>query len=478
MSTTTFEPALDVKNIKAHPANPRHTVRADAEMVDSIRSQGLIQPLVVAPATDGTGYVVIAGHRRLDGLKKAKKKTAPAIVRDDLTTDAQQIEAAVVENVHRLDLTPIEEAEAFAQLRDLKWTQTKIATRTGRPIATVRDRLKLLTLSTKTQSSVHKGQLTIGDALAIASFDDDAQARLSKAAGKPDFRYQLQHEKDRRANAQKLADLVAKFDGVDETVLKDGETRWTHQSRLLATLYAHTSHDVQKIVADLRKDHQDCLGYIVEPSTYGAGCVTIRCATPDAHDEDFSDEDAAAQREHERRHQAEEAERQAKAAARQVRLDTVMDLVGPGTRLDARFVDITRVLLPNLLASLHGEEFEPYAAALGIWQEEGEDWWKALYYGPIYKSTPKKIRRPFDDHLAEIPTVAGGELARRLVAAMIALCENRALSKVADAQASAYGDQLTAQYFTLLDALGFNNSEVDTEIRANLPADEAMEAAS
>ncbi len=140
--TTTFNAALELDKIKPHPKNPRRKAIADTEMVDSIKEVGLIQPVVVALHTDGT-YYLLAGERRYDGCKKAKLKTVPAIVRTDITTDDQVIEFAIIENVHRENLSPIEEAEAFfeySQLRDpptrKPYTLPAIARKTGRPVAT------------------------------------------------------------------------------------------------------------------------------------------------------------------------------------------------------------------------------------------------------------------------------------------------------------------------------------------------------
>lgn len=117
---------LAPKEIKEHPDNPRQVVTADEELVDSVRAVGVLEPLVVAPphsgiparSMHGATWVLIAGHRRLAAAKAAGLDTVPAIARTDLTSRAAQVEAMLVENLHRADLTPVEEGDAYQLLLD------------------------------------------------------------------------------------------------------------------------------------------------------------------------------------------------------------------------------------------------------------------------------------------------------------------------------------------------------------------------
>jgi ParB family chromosome partitioning protein len=475
-NTTTFEPALDVKNIKAHPANPRRKAIADDEMVASIKGQGLIQPIVVAPAAEGDGYVVIAGHRRLDGMKKARKRTTPAIVRTDLTSDAQQIEAAVVENVHRVDLSPMEEAEAFEQLRELKHTQRDISKMTGRPVSTIRDRLKLLKLSKKTRESVHTGQLTIGDALEIVAFEDDPKAQdvLVKAAGSPDFRWKLDAQKrlrERTALTNQIVDRLT-TDGVRKYELKGARDVWTAERNddelKSLSYYAEVTYE------DRRKEHADCLAYALIPSYGGGHDVYLLCTAHSIHKEKISKADREAQRVAEERQAMWKAEAEQKAIAGKLRRQTVLDLVPEGAAIPDFLVDQLRVVLPPAALWIYGDLgdqpelfFETAGTAdadrfrFGLWDDEEDA--KQLAFIATFNDMP------------------GWRLVRLLMVVLLELTE-------AQPEHDTVGDTVTSRYFGFLAELGHHFTEQDTEIRdrtkAHLAAqadetdDEAEEAAS
>lgn len=184
---------LDPSQIRAHPRNPRQQVTDLAGLVDSIRQVGILEPVVVAPwpsdlptssETRQDGYVLIAGHRRHAAAKKAGVKV-PALHRPDLDTLPVQIEAMLVENLHRADLTAIEEGDAYQGLLDLGLTQADIATKVGRPRRTVSERVRVAGIPGPAREKLHAHQITIDAALAIAEFkgDADAQDRLVQHAG-------------------------------------------------------------------------------------------------------------------------------------------------------------------------------------------------------------------------------------------------------------------------------------------------------
>lgn len=147
---------LKPAQIKPHKNNPRRVVGDLDELAASIGEQGILEPLIVAPNGTGDTYVLIAGHRRLAAAKQAKAKTVPCLVRDDLTDPAVQLEAMLVENLQRADLTAVEEAQAYQQLLEFPgYTQPRIAKTTGRAIGTVRARLKLAQLPKPALSCSH-----------------------------------------------------------------------------------------------------------------------------------------------------------------------------------------------------------------------------------------------------------------------------------------------------------------------------------
>uniref|UniRef100_UPI00131A4F42 ParB/RepB/Spo0J family partition protein n=1 Tax=Janibacter massiliensis TaxID=2058291 RepID=UPI00131A4F42 len=224
---------IRLDDVHPHPDNPRRDVGDVTDLAASIREKGLLEPIVVAhPPTDTTtgdldpdALVLLAGHRRTAAAREAGLTEVPAIVRADLTTRAQQVETMIVENQHRADLSPIEEAEAFQLLLDLGETQPTIAARTGLPRRRVRDRLKLHKLPDTARDLVHTGQATITDALAVLDVDAEHHDELLAHLGTPNFDARCQwakRETQRRKDFEKLEkDLLdAGWEKVNEDQLE------------------------------------------------------------------------------------------------------------------------------------------------------------------------------------------------------------------------------------------------------------------
>lgn len=134
------------------------------ELTESIRSKGVIQPLVVR--RQGVGFQIIAGERRWRAAKLAGLKSVPVVVKD--VTDAEMIEIALIENIQREDLNPIEEAEAYRQLiEEHGLTQEQLADQVGRQRSTVANTLRLLKLPEEMKRSLLTGDLSMGHARAI-----------------------------------------------------------------------------------------------------------------------------------------------------------------------------------------------------------------------------------------------------------------------------------------------------------------------
>ncbi|MEU6033542.1 MULTISPECIES: ParB/RepB/Spo0J family partition protein [Streptomyces] len=161
-----------VENLRPHPKNVRDRAVADEEMIASVRTQGIHQPLVVAPHPTLEGdYTVIMGHRRLNAAKKAGLDTVPVLVRHDLMDERDQIAAMVQENLHRKDLSIAEEATAVQAMLDFDgWDAKRVARETGLSARRVRARAKLTKLDDATFERVHDGQLTLERAEVLADF--------------------------------------------------------------------------------------------------------------------------------------------------------------------------------------------------------------------------------------------------------------------------------------------------------------------
>lgn len=158
--------SIEIERIKPHVSNIRRDLGDLSELAASIKGMGLLQPLTVAP--NGDDYLVIAGHRRLAAAKEAGLDVVPCIIRTDLSTQKAQIEAMLVENLQRSDLTVMEEADAYAQLELLGVKEAAIAKATGRSKATVHQRLLLAGLPTKRRQEFETGKLSLEAAVMCA----------------------------------------------------------------------------------------------------------------------------------------------------------------------------------------------------------------------------------------------------------------------------------------------------------------------
>lgn len=152
-----------------------------AELADSIREIGVLQPVLVRPAKAGS-FQLIAGERRWRAAGRAGLSVIPAIVRD--TDDLGSIERALVENLHRQDLTPLEEAAAYQQLiEDFTLTHEQVATRVGKSRSAVSNTLRLMSLPASIQALLADGRLTAGHSKALLGTSDRAlQEELAKRA--------------------------------------------------------------------------------------------------------------------------------------------------------------------------------------------------------------------------------------------------------------------------------------------------------
>ena len=150
-----------------------------ADLAQSIREQGIVQPIVVVARSEG--FEIVAGERRWRAAKLAGLERVPIVVREH-TSDRELLELALVENLQREDLNALEAAEAYARLREeFQLTQDQIADRVGKERATVTNSLRLLKLSAIVKDRVRSGELSAGHAralLALASVDD--QERLAE----------------------------------------------------------------------------------------------------------------------------------------------------------------------------------------------------------------------------------------------------------------------------------------------------------
>jgi ParB family transcriptional regulator, chromosome partitioning protein len=162
---------LDIDLLDPSPYQPRtrFTESALEELAQSIRSSGIIQPLVVRKI--GARYQLIAGERRWRAAQRAQLQRVPVVLRE--VGDEQALELTLVENIQREDLNPIEQARAFQRLMDqFHLTQDEVATRTGKDRATVANSVRLLTLNETFLEWIEEGKITAGHGRALLAIED------------------------------------------------------------------------------------------------------------------------------------------------------------------------------------------------------------------------------------------------------------------------------------------------------------------
>ena len=165
---------VPIEQIRAGKLNPRKSFKEDelSELADSIREKGLVQPILVRPEPTASGsYEIVAGERRWRAAQRAGLHLVPVIVRD--LADQEVLELAIIENVQRADLNPIEEAAGYQELIErYAYTQERLAEVIGKSRSHLANTLRLLKLPASVQSMVEDGKLTAGHARALVGRED------------------------------------------------------------------------------------------------------------------------------------------------------------------------------------------------------------------------------------------------------------------------------------------------------------------
>jgi len=165
---------IPIDRLGVNPNQPRKDFDYNSleELAASIKTSGVIQPVIVR--RKGMDYELIAGERRWRAARMAGLDRIPAVVRT--VSDAESLELALVENLLREDLNPMEEAEAYAKLlAQFHWTQEELAQRIGKDRSSIANALRLLRLPETIQADLRAGRLTMGHARALLALDDPGQ---------------------------------------------------------------------------------------------------------------------------------------------------------------------------------------------------------------------------------------------------------------------------------------------------------------
>jgi len=192
---------LPVELIAPNPRQPRRDFDEEElqALAGSLGEQGVLQPVLVRPRSGGT-YELVAGERRWRAAQLAGMKTLPAIVRE--REDAAALEAALIENMARSDLNPIEEARACAALvEELGLTRREIGRRVGRSRVAVSNLVRLLELPDETIELIRRGELSEGHGRALLLAEDhDVRRSLSREAAAKGWSVRMTEERARRSN--------------------------------------------------------------------------------------------------------------------------------------------------------------------------------------------------------------------------------------------------------------------------------------
>ncbi len=230
---------VEIDRLVGAADNLRRNVGNVTELAASIRSIGVLEPLLVTPAAEG--FAVVAGHRRLAAARKAGLDVVPCVVRE--MSEVERVIAMVVENEQRSDLSPIESAEGYFRLIDMGVTQKELAKKVGRSAKHVASRLALLELPRTVRGQVHAGRLGLGAAAALLELVDEPQVIEEIAAGDPADveRAVLRHQARSAQRAEQLGhdesdvgdpeeDLQVGRDG-DDGEAEAAESEWQRRAR-------------------------------------------------------------------------------------------------------------------------------------------------------------------------------------------------------------------------------------------------------
>jgi ParB family chromosome partitioning protein len=188
---------IPLARIRPNPRQPRqHMDPGELEaLATSVREHGVLQPILVTETIDG--YQLVAGERRFRASQMAGLERIPAVIRQ--LADREQLELALVENLQRADLGPLEEAHAYRSLvTEFELTHEQIAQRVGRAKSTIANTLRLLDLDPAVQAALSEGQITEGHARAIAGLPLEQQPRIAATVAAQQFSVRQTEELVRR----------------------------------------------------------------------------------------------------------------------------------------------------------------------------------------------------------------------------------------------------------------------------------------
>jgi ParB family chromosome partitioning protein len=205
---------IPIESVSPNPRQPRVNINPEElkELAESIREHGIIQPLIVSREKEGDRFILIAGERRLEAARLAKLQSIPAILRE--VNDQDRLELALIENVQRADLMPLETAEAYRQLNeDFNLSHEEISQRVGKSRVSVSNTLRLLKLPDKVKAALLDGSISEGHARALLGMSS-AQAQMAV----------MEMIVRNGLNVRQTEELVRKYTGTHQVASKTGKS--------------------------------------------------------------------------------------------------------------------------------------------------------------------------------------------------------------------------------------------------------------
>lgn len=467
---------VPVDAVHAHPDNPRRAVGDVTELADSIRAHGIRQNLLVVPHPDHPGqYRVVIGHRRVAAANLAGAQTVPAVI-DPTLSPTDQLQLMLLENLQRVDLTPIEEADGYQGLLDLGVDERTIAERTGRSRTTVRARLRLRALPDKAREAVHRHEITLDDAAAVGALPATVQADLTKTLGTANFASALARARQRAehdAAAKPLLDALAAANATE-----------LDEDRYGAPDGSVTLGGIDPRIGDA-ESLAERTGELVAQLT--AGCSWRRYYGSIVVYRPMTLDEAQAQAETDERVAAMDAEREAREAAAQQRNAVLQDLadVTAATRREhlTHLIHDRKALRPDQAAAV--VEYAGDALAWSPWANRWIDgvylrpaldveaadlatWFAADVPTPPARDAGWSAHENHRDAMREPVAAAAGTLTptQRLLAGLAAAVEpiNR------DRWRHGHADHGLVRWYQLLEALGYPVSDAERAALTPPPA--------
>lgn len=222
---------VSIEQLEPNPDQPRKHFDDAAleELANSIKAQGILQPIVASPIPGGGGtrrYLIIAGERRWRAAQLAGLHEVPVVVRHDIP-EARRLELALIENIQRADLNPIEEARAYAELVELRgYTQEELGAAVGKDRSTVANAMRLLKLPPKVADLILAGRLTMGHARAILGLShEDEMTRLAAEVARKSLSVRATEAAVRKALAEEAPEEVDDEQARRKIIVSELETR-------------------------------------------------------------------------------------------------------------------------------------------------------------------------------------------------------------------------------------------------------------